>query len=265
MPWLTSPSAHPAAWREKAGRWPRAQHRRLAPPAPRHARGERQPDPAQRGAAERTQRQPQAGKPQHQRERVQPQQADQRDDHVDVAFVAAHHAARQAKPRQHDEGHHCQQHPRCPLAGAVQFGLQADAVPSCSARSMIWPRPPVLRDAAVRMAGASSSEPPCSVQRIASVITASGKAGAAGSRSAFAVLVNRVPLPMSADERAHTVRERANYAPGLPRHVTPRGHEKRGRKRPRSGKKQVEVARARSQRRPKNESTATTTTTRPTM
>jgi hypothetical protein len=89
--------------------------------------------------------------------------------------------------------------------------------PSCSARSMIWPRPPVLRDAAVRITGASSSEPPCSVQRIASVISASGKAGAAGSRSAFAVLVNRVPLPMSADERAHTVRERANYA------ATPRG------------------------------------------
>ncbi|MDT4859403.1 hypothetical protein FQZ97_939110 [compost metagenome] len=104
------------------------QQRRLPALATRHARRERQPQPAQRGCAESARGQPQADQPQQQRERVQAQQTDERDDHVDMAVVDADHLAGEAQPCDHDQRHQCHQHPRCPLTAACELSLQAHAL-----------------------------------------------------------------------------------------------------------------------------------------
>ncbi|MCY1360311.1 hypothetical protein D9M69_469310 [compost metagenome] len=183
---------------------------------------------------------------------MQAQQAHERDDHVDVAVVAADHLARQAQPRDHDQRHQRQQHPRRPLAAAREFGLQAHAL--------------------AELAGAFND--------------AGGAVGCARGRGAKGRrVVERAVLFGPSDRLGdHRIRKSrcaqrgggdqqgpfffANDAPaqqsgGGARKLCPAHAEGLPK---RNGAANGPVAlRLRIQRRPKNDSTATTTTTRPTM
>jgi len=192
-------------------------------------------------------------------QRMQPQQARERDDHVDVALPAADHVAREPEAGHDDERREPEQHPGRPLPGTREFRLQADALAE---------QQRALGDLAVgiRCAGGRGAQGLRVVERTV-LLGPSDRLGdhrvrkggfaqrGVGQQGPFAA-----SLYLYQSSRPGAGRGRANYARRFPA-----GHDApRRRTGPRAAPFHG-MSGGWDQRRPKNESTATTTTTRPTM